>query len=242
MENDVIFPDSLFDFKPFEINYRKYYTTRSDSTQSLDSVVYYLSTFEIDSVQYLQLPVYLVDEYDSTEMLPNLDSIVLRHVVTTLPDSVAVIENTTFRKVPLAFNYPYFTAAIIILFIATLVIYYSFGNKIKKQVQIFFLGKRHKKFVKGFEWELQKESLKVEKLVAEWKRYLERLEGVPYSKYTSKEIIKHTGNKHLQEQLNIIDRYIYDQRVKPDTHEAFRYLLTMATEHYEDKILIIKHG
>ena len=89
MEYDIIFPDSLYDFSPFELENKEYFLTKSDSVNSYDSIVFYLSTFEIDTIQYLQVPVYLVNEFDSTQLTTALDSIILRDVVTEIPDSVA---------------------------------------------------------------------------------------------------------------------------------------------------------
>ena len=241
-ERDVIFPDSLYDFSPFEINKREYFTTRTDSTLSLDSVVYYLSTFEIDTIQYLQLPVYLIDEFDSTELLPSLDSIVLRHVVETIPDSVAVIVNTEYQKVPLAFNYPYFTAAIIILLIATIVVYLAFGRKIRKIIHVYWLRRRHKRFTHSFAHLIEASNLEVEKTLASWKKYLEKLESQPYSKLTTKEMHRIFDDPLLKENLDIIDRYIYATNNKPDTRASFTTLLEFTENRYQQKIDQIKNG
>lgn len=239
---DVIFPDSLYDFSPFEINRRDYFTTRSDSTESLDSVVFFLSTFEIDSVQYLQLPVYLLEEYDSIELRPALDSIVLKHVVETLPDSVAVIVNTDYQKVPLAFNYPYFTAGVIILLIAALIIFLAFGGRIKKMIRVFWIGRRHKRFVKTFAEYIEVTEIEVEKSIGYWKRYLEKLEQSPYSKLTTKEIVATINNEDLKANLEVIDRFIYATTEKPETKASFQYLLNLAEERYHQKIDQIRHG
>lgn len=242
MDRDVIFPDSLFDFSPFEINKRQYFTTRSDSTLSLDSVVYFLSTFEIDSTQYLQLPVYLINEFDSIELLPARDSIILRHVVEAIPDSVTVLVNTEYQKVPLAFNYPYFTAAIIILLIVALIVFLAFGNRLRKMLMVYWIGRRHKKFVKNFSERIQATDIDVEKSVADWKIYLEKLEQVPYSKLTSKEIYKITSSAQLKDELGVIDRYIYATSEKPQTKSSFEFLLSFAETRYHKKIDHIKHG
>ena len=57
---DVVFPDSLFNFAPFELYKKVSFPTRSDSIFSLDSAVYHLSTFELDTVQLLNLPIFMV--------------------------------------------------------------------------------------------------------------------------------------------------------------------------------------
>ena len=54
--SDVVFPDSLFDFAPFEFTSKVSFPTRSDSIFSFDSAIYSLTTFEIDSLQILRLP------------------------------------------------------------------------------------------------------------------------------------------------------------------------------------------
>src|SRR5687768_12536023 len=54
----VLFPDSTFSFKPFEYNRKRLSPTHTVGGVSHDSVVYYLSTFEVDKIQYLNLPVF----------------------------------------------------------------------------------------------------------------------------------------------------------------------------------------
>ncbi|MCK5104503.1 MAG: hypothetical protein KAR17_16880, partial [Cyclobacteriaceae bacterium] len=62
---NVLFPDSSYRYGTFEYNSRTWFKTKSDSTLSYDSVIYNLSTFEIDSIQYLQLPVFVLNNEDS---------------------------------------------------------------------------------------------------------------------------------------------------------------------------------
>ena len=239
---DVIFPDSLYNFSPFEIVKRDYFTTKTDSTESLDSVIYYLSTFEIDTVQYLQLPIYLVNEFDSIELRSNLDSIILQHVVTTIPDSVSVLVNTEYQKVPLAFNYPYFTAGIIILIIVGVIIFIVFGGKIKRAIQVYWISRRHKKFLAGFRDQINAQEIAVEKTLGSWKVYLEKLESKPFTKLTTKEIVGLTKDQDIKNGLSTIDRYIYAVNDKPDTSESFEQLLTFAIARYQLRIKEVKHG
>ena len=50
---NVIFPDSTFDYHPFEFNRKRYFATQTTNGKSYDSVIYYLSTFEVDRLQQL---------------------------------------------------------------------------------------------------------------------------------------------------------------------------------------------
>ena len=103
---DIVFPDSIFDFSPYEIEEKIYFPTVSDDEFSFDSAVYYITTFEIDTVQYLALPIYLLQGGDSVEIKAAQDSVILRQLVTEIPDSVAVEamplkESTIYKSVDL---------------------------------------------------------------------------------------------------------------------------------------------
>ena len=240
--NDVAFPDSLFDFSPFELEKRDYFTTKSDSLESLDSVVYYFTTFEIDTVQYLTLPVFLINEYDSITLYANTDSVILNQVVTTLPDSVAVLVNTDYQKVPLAFNYPYFTIGVIIFLLAALLVFLLFGKRIRQTVKVYWLTKRRKRFENTFNNLLTDQPIAVERTLSAWKKYLEKLLSQPYTKLTSKEIVALSQQAEIADQLKFIDRHIYGDSKSADTKSAFEFLLTYSGEQFNNKIKEIKNG
>jgi hypothetical protein len=239
---DVAFPDSLYDFSPFELEKRDYFTTKSDSLESLDSVVYYFTTFEIDTIQYLTLPVFVLNEYDSTILYTRKDSIILDQVVVELPDSVAVLVNTEYQKVPLAFNYPYFTIGVVIILIIALAIFLIFGKTIKKTIHIYWLSKRHKKFLKSFNILLLDQPIEVERTLSAWKVYLEKLRSQPYSKLTSKEIVALASHQKIEDYLKIIDRNIYGGSKDLDVKSAFEQLLSFSVEQFTARIKEIKNG
>ena len=239
--NDVAFPDSLFDFSPFELEKREYFTTKSDSLASLDSVVYYFTTFEIDTVQYLALPVFLINEFDSTTLHTAKDSIILDQVVTILPDSVAVLVNTDYQKVPQAFNYPYFTIGVIIVLLVALMIFIFFGKRIKKTVRVYWLTKRHKQFIISFNNLLADQPIEVERTLSAWKKYLEKLLAQPYTKLTSKEIVSLSKLPEFADHLKIIDRHIYGGSKSNDTKSAFEYLLNFSVQQFNIRTKEIKN-
>ena len=241
-DNDVAFPDSLYDFSPFELEKRQYFTTKSDSLESLDSVVYYFTTFEIDSIQYLTLPVYLINEYDSTTLFTRTDSIILDQVVTAIPDSVAVLVNTKFQKVPLAFNYPYFTIGVIILLLVALGIFIVFGKRIRQTIKIYWLTKRQKKFLVLYNNLLADKPIEVERTLSTWKKYLEKLLSQPYTKLTSKEITTLSLLPEIADPLKIIDGYIYGEKKETDTKAAFDALLLFSIEKFNGRIKEVKNG
>ncbi|MEN8248385.1 MAG: hypothetical protein ABFS32_05600 [Bacteroidota bacterium] len=239
---DIAFPDSLYDFSPFELDKRNYFFTRSDSVESFDSAVYYFSTFEIDTVQSLTLPVFIINEFDSTIFYTEKDSIILDQVVVAMPDSVAMLVNTNYQDLPLAFNYPYFTAGTVIIIIIIIVIYIVFGKGIRKAIRIYWMNKRHSRFIKLFEEKTTTGSIEVEATLAFWKKYLEKLLVKPYTKFTSKEIVIRDNDPELASNLNIIDRNIYGGLQSSHTIEAFDYLKNYAIDCYIRKKEAIKNG
>ena len=144
-ELEIIFPDSLYNFFPFELTKKIYFPTKSDSVFSVDSAIYYLSTFEIDSIQYLKMPVYKVNEFDSLIIWTLQDSIILQHAVESIPDSVAMVTNTNYMEVPMAFNYPYASIALIILIVITVILWLVFGKTVTNKIQIYRLKKQNLK-------------------------------------------------------------------------------------------------
>jgi hypothetical protein len=241
-DKDVVFPDSLFDFSPFELDKREYFTTKSDSLESLDSVVYYLSTFEIDTVQSIVLPIFIINEFDSTTFYTSLDSIILNQVVVDMPDSVAVLVNTAYQKVPLAFNYPYFTVGLVGLILVAIIGFFAFGKRIRRWFRIFWLTRRHKKFINSFQTILNKQPIRVEDTFSSWKKYLEKLEAQPITKLTSKELILLFDSSSLSDQLQIIDRNIYANDKSSDIGDAFDILMQFTIEQFHQKVKDIKNG
>lgn len=233
----VIFPDSLYDFSPFELVRKEYFDTQSDSINSIDSAVYYLTTFEIDKVQRLSLPIYLVTGGDSVPVFSNTDSIKLWEVVIDLPDSVDLQETTAYRPVSSQFNYPYFIIGLIILGVILLIVLIVWGKTIRKKIKLYRLSKKLEKFEEGFDREVnqltQSPSKKqVEEVLKFWKNFMEELDRIPYRKLTTKEIVLIHESKSLEETLKSIDKNIYSQVAVSTLQNDFDYLKDYSIDHY----------
>ena len=244
---NILFPDSAYDFGTFEYESKMYFPTVSDSTQSFDSVVYYLSTFEIDSVQYLQLPVFVVNGEDSLIFLSSIDSVGLIHVVREIPENVELKTNTELVKITKQFNYPYYLIGLGIFTVITLAIALFFGRQLARAWKVYRMKSMHKRFVERF-FNLMRDSSSnnpsktPEQVLAYWKRYLERLEKKPISKLTTKEILVLHGNGQLKENLRTIDRSIYGGEKGSDLFASFDYLMKFSIEIYNQKIEELKKG
>lgn len=248
---DIVFPDSTYNFAPFEFERKEFFPTQTDSLYSYDSAVYYLTTFEIDSIQYLQLPVYVVSEGDSNAVYTEQDFVVLQHVVAEIPDTVQVDklplkENISYLPLELQFNYPYLIIAIIILLIVAVLIFIIFGKRMRKWWQLKKLRKRYRKFKERFNAITadphHNRPEKLEKAVVTWKTYMEKISDKPYRQLTTKEIFMRENNESLKQALRKIDRSIYSG--KPTSEElepAYQELDTYADKQYNQRVEEIKN-
>lgn len=245
---DIVFPDSLYDFSPYELGSKWFTTTKSTNGFSYDSAVYYLLSFEIDSTQFAQLPVYQIIGNDSLQLYPVKDSIYLQHLVSEIPDSVSVeamplIENTDYRYVNLALNYPYLVVGVIIFLLLLIAGYLIFGKSVRAWFKLRRLEKRHNKFIEKYNslTSRSKNEDLTEKISYTWKKYLEQLESMPYTKMTTKELLSFEYMKRMESTLKSIDRAIYGKKSEA-INEAFEVMLTYSINRYEDKVNEIKHG
>ncbi len=246
---DIVFPDSLYDFSPFELNRKISFTTKSDSLFSYDSAVYFLSTFELDTFQTLELPIFMVTDGDSLVIRPGIDSIQLLHVVKEIPDSIALLSNTSYSNVNLDFNYPYFIVGSIAVVLIGLILFFAFGKSIRRRIILYRLTKVHKKFMERFNSEIikaessnGKNTRPIEILVNDWKSYMEKLNKEPFTKLTTKEIAAiHTDN-NLRKALSSIDKAIYGNFLEKKLADSFYYLRSTSEESYQHKIQGLKNG
>lgn len=243
----VIFPDSTFSFAPFELLDKAYFDTKSDTINSIDSAVYYLATFEIDTVQRLSLPVFLDTGSDSVELKALMDSIILDQVVTQMPDSVNMAETKAFQPVSLQFNYPYWIIGLVILGVASIIVMTIWGTEIRKRIRLYRLKKQLAKFQEQFDAEIEGINQNISKPQLEqvlkfWKSYMEKLEDIPYTKLTTREIIKIQQNSSLEETLKSIDKNIYSTVTVSALQNDFEFLKDYSLDRYNHVTELIKNA
>ncbi len=241
----IIFPDSTYDFSPFELVRKKEFNTKSDSLNSFDSTVYYLSTFETDYKQVLALPVYLIKGMDSISLFANEDDITLVTVLIKMPDSLAVLENTDLQPVVQAFNYPYLIAGLVLLAIIIIAIALIFGKRIRQKIRVYRLKKAYQSFLGRYDKalsDLTNADKSQESLLLIWKKYMEKLETIPYTKFTTKEIIKQHPQENLKMALREIDRNIYGGFGDDDIKSKFETLRKYSEERLNVKLEEVKNA
>ncbi|RUA35584.1 MAG: hypothetical protein DSY77_02365 [Bacteroidetes bacterium] len=245
-EFQVLMPDSLYDYAPFEYTSKQYFPTKTDSTQSFDSVVYTLTSFEIEKIQKIKLPVFIIQGNDSTAVFAKSDSIYLEEQIQVVSDSLKMKTDAIITKLDKDFNYPYLIAFLIVLGIVILLVILFFGKRLRKKYQIWKLNKRHKKFRETFNEKLSSVGdmpvEKIEKLLYTWKKHAEFISKSPYAKLTSKEINQMQQNEELYKNLKLIDRTIYSSKGRQNATEAFQFLLNYADIIVEERIKAITDG
>ncbi|MEX2335814.1 MAG: hypothetical protein WD555_00915 [Fulvivirga sp.] len=249
---DIIFPDSLYDFGPYELDHKRYFPTQSDSAYSYDSAIYYITSFEIDSIQTFSLPVFVLHGNDSTAIYTAFDSVILQQLVAEVPDSVAIEaiplkENTTYKRVSFQFNYPYFIIGTLILVLIIVLVIAFFGKRIKNYFLLRRMNKKHNKFIESYDRLVnnseQSVNVQAERILVLWKQYLEKLLVRPYTQLTTKEILDYYKPQNIADALKTVDRTIYGNKPeKVILTENFTALKNYAQEKYEEKAEEVKNG
>lgn len=248
-ELNLVFPDSTYNFTPFEFSRKVFLPTVTHNGLSYDSTVYYLSSYEIDSVQFAALPVFVIHPGDCTVLFPKTDTIYLKHLVENVPDSLAAPQlplktQTSYLNVKWLLNYPLLLIIGGSLVVAAVLVWIFFGKRIRKYFQIKKLVRQHQQFCDRFNETVRQLSSSYSLATAEralsiWKQYLENLEAHPYTKYTSKEIVQVEKDQQLASALTVIDRMIYGGR-SSDLH-TFSALMDHSQNKFNQKLEAVRH-
>ncbi len=246
----VLFPDSTFDFAPFEFEKKRYFSTRTTNDKSYDSTIYYLSTFEIERVQYLTLPVYKLNQQDCTIYQSPRDSIFLISLTTDLPDTVSVQNlplkiNTAYEQVAYLLNYPVLLIVVGALFVIGIITWIVFGKKIRTHFRLKKMHRVHQKFLERFTHQVEILQIgfsvpQTEATLLIWKEYMEKLENKPYTKLTTRELHNLENTESIVKNLQAIDSAIYGHNT-----QAVEPLLTLkefASSRFEIKVKEVSHG
>ncbi len=234
---EVFFPDTTYNFYPFEIVRRNIFPTSTTNNVSTDSVVYTLITFDITKSQKLGLPIYLLSKRDCTAVYALADSVFLKEMIKTSLDSLQLKTDTKLLPLSQQVNYPKILTYLLGLLGIVLVIYAFFGRFIRKQYTLFLFGRRHKDFQTNYKKFTRStlDDVTIGKALVLWKKHLEWLEKRPYTSYTTKEIVSRLPSERLEEALREVDSAIYGGILSTQMPLAMSILLEKATELYKKR-------
>ncbi|MFT4737801.1 MAG: hypothetical protein ACI8QD_002671 [Cyclobacteriaceae bacterium] len=244
---EVIFPDSISDFSPFEYIAKNYQPTSRQGEFLYDSAVYQMQSFEIDAIQSLAINVVVFDGEDSFKIASPADSLIFRPLAPAATDTLRLLSNSRYLTVPLQFNYPMLYIVLGILAFVLLMVAVLFGKRILRAFKIRRLNREYQLFneqLAGFIRRLKEnpEPQLSESALIRWKGFMEYLEKDPYTKLTSSEILSKTFTEELTEPLKSIDRVIYGSRSNPTLYKSFQSLEDYTQHRFQVRINALKDG
>jgi hypothetical protein len=246
----ILFPDSTHAFTPFEYVNKEYFLTHTTDGISADSTVYYLTTFEIDRIQFLQLPVYVVQQGDCTVVTSERDSVLITQFVTQIPDSLTADRlplkmNTAYQKVFYNFNVWLLIIVVGALVVIALLVWLLFGKRISRYFLLKRMEKNHAHFLNTYNGMLARLAAAfsppaTESALVTWKRYMEQLEARPYTKLTTRETLRLLKEPALTEDLGRIDRAIYGH--DSSVVDSLEHLKGYADQKFRQRLKEVQHG
>jgi len=237
---DLVMSDSTYSYKPLTFVKKDFFPTVRKGNMNIDSVVYTFSSFEIEPVQYLQVPVFVVNERDSSIIWSNRDSLYFKSLVpeksstTQLKDQSNVVLGTDY------FDYPFIILLGLILLLLISLVWFFLGSRILKAYRLYQFSNRQSKFIKDFSRitsriTLRKSFKDIERALVIWKNHLEYIEKIPFSTFTSKEIIQIIPDEDLSESLKNIDKTIYGRELSNEIESSLLILAKFAVNLFETK-------
>ncbi|MCC9136909.1 hypothetical protein ACFSKU_05075 [Pontibacter silvestris] len=239
---EVILPDSNYSFAPFELVSKYFYPTVTKAGISTDSAVYILRTFETQAVQFLSVPVYVLQQQDTLTVSSDTNRIILHQLVSNVQEPLLVKAQTGLVQVEERFNWPYLLLWIVAGLAFLALIWFIFGQAIRIKYNLYRLRKDHLYFVSRYASHVDRfvksgSAQSMEKAVALWKNYLTRLERSAINSFTTKEIVEYyNDDEEVNTSLRLCDRAIYGNLLSetdPETRKALSMLRRFAKRRYK---------
>ena len=239
---DVFFPDSTYNFSPFELVNREYFPTITTENSSLDSVVYTLISFDVTPKQELSLPVYVRAKRDCTRIFSPMDYVILKSIIqpNANVNTMSLKKDTRLIPIALQINFPLIFLTLIGLGMVAGMIFWFFGKPIKRQIRLFNFSRRYDDFQKLFQRlsrgtdDAKKRLENIERAIVLWKKYLERLENKPFTTFTTKEILDNLKDNRLADALREIDATVYGGVYSKKTITSLQILQELAEGIYRE--------
>jgi hypothetical protein len=239
-DQEVFFPKANQNFGSFETVKREFFATKTSASGSLDSAVYTLRLFNLAPVQKLQIPIYIQQEPDCTLIYPVVDSIYLKRL---LPHPEQIDLDSLYQSIPIQPVSPKtdlknVVAVGISLLILAGLIYWIFGKAITKLFKRYLLWRRHREFRRTFQRYARQVAgtpvglSNLEKAFSTWKKYVEALTQLPFTTFTSKEMLDNLADETMEKVLNEMDSAIYGGNFSNNTVESVQYLDALAGNLY----------
>ena len=213
-ELSILFPDTNFNFHPFELIRKRYFPTITHNSLSKDCTIYQVRLFNIIPDPQLSIPVYIYTGNDSLSIYPEPVSLKLVELLEEIPNHPVLKESPHWENITQKINLPLIIAILLLITILLSLSFRFLGKPVLQRIRIYYIIQNHRRFVTQFE---KLEGLYIGKrntnylksLLSLWKDYLSSIEGKPIATYTSTEIIGLFRKEDLKDSLIIIDKVIF---------------------------------
>ena len=209
---EIIQPDSSYNFGSLDFIGKKTFPSFKKDNSIYDSTIYFLRTFEIDSIQKIDLSAVILNGDDSLNITSNKESIYLIYQVEDISSKTK--ENTILSTIKSIFNSEKLITYVSIFIIILVCLYVIFRKRIRKYFKVRRLKKDTAKFNESFSsilknYELSNNINDLESLLLLWKRFMDKLTNKPYLSSTTNEISPFLKKKNLIMTLQEIDKNLY---------------------------------
>ncbi len=227
----------------FEPIKKEYFPTKTTQAGSLDSAVYTYKFFDIADKQLLSVPIYIINDADCTKISPIPDTIFLKRLV---PHPELVNMDLIFEKLPIPLLKPktdlknIFLGGIIIIFLAG-ILYWIFGKTIYRYFLLYQLWRKNLEFKRTYQRQTRnvantsKGLQSLENAIRVWKVYLENLIKVPFSTFTTTEMLDYLKDKRLTNALKDVDSAVYGGNYSAKTLQSVNILVEIASTVYQNE-------
>jgi hypothetical protein len=237
---EILMPDSIYNYYPFEFISKQYFPTKTFNNVSLDSVIYYLRTFETTKSQRYSLPVFIIAYGDSSPKYPLPDTIYLKEMVKSIPAKLAFLENTQFNRIEKKYNYPYTIVISLSVLVSLFIAFITLGKPVRRRYKLFIIRRSHQIFLKNYvqlenSFSRSKSSTVLEQALFSWKTYISKLENKPVNTFTTTELIALYNKEELKIGLQTIDKAIYGGLISADTEQALKSLRKFSEKRFRKR-------
>lgn len=240
-QTNVLFPDSTYHFGSMEFLGKEIFTTHTQDSTTLDSAVYFLSNFALDSIKRYRLPVFEVLRYDSIHHFPEDATLFLKLTIAEMPDELVFMETNQYQAIKKEINYPYWIIGIAVFLLVTISLFLIFGKDVRRKWRVYKEKRKQRRF--HSQWTKTKNRFianptleSADILLGLWKSRMQSLTDKPYREWTATEIAEHLEQPELLKDFRKIELIIYANRPADDVQQACRNLENVITSTYEQKI------
>lgn len=232
-KSDIVFPDSSFDFSPFRYVSSELFETRPLEGRSLDSVIYTLVTYALDSVLFVR--PYIKNLQTGETLYTDSARVHLKFSISgeniRKPE---VKETVNVFRVRKDLNFPKITYYVLGFIVLVFLVSAFFGDWIRKKYGLWKFDRNHQHFMTDFrKMALSPKNIaNNERALKEWKAYLEELEKEPVSTMSTSELGRLYENERLESALKMFDSAIFGGVVSEQMPFAYHILQDFAVKRY----------